>query len=182
VCVEWEWPGVPSIQFDRQNAAYQATHHLVMTGHQHIAYIGPEDKRLLGYHQALWEAGLTADEALVQYAADALFGSECCERILRTGQQIDAICGGTDEVSLGVLHCLYRHGLRVPHDLAIASIDNLDISAFTIPALTTVDVPKRDIGLHAIEILTLETPRRGAGAYAVTVPTQLIVRESSPLR
>ncbi|MFN8371390.1 MAG: substrate-binding domain-containing protein [Anaerolineae bacterium] len=83
---------------------------------------------------------------------------------------------------LGVLHCLYRHGLRVPQDIAIASIDNLDISAFAIPALTTVDIaqagywPARhrnpDAGNAA---------RRGAGpTLSRCLHLQLIVRRSSP--
>src|SRR5690349_21716248 len=62
VCVEWEWPGVPSIQFDRQNAAYQATHHLTTLNRVCIAYIGPDDKRVQGYQQALWERGIAADQ------------------------------------------------------------------------------------------------------------------------
>ena len=179
VCVEWELPGVPSILFDRQNAAYQATLHLAAAGRKHIAYIGPEDKRVAGYRQALWEYGISADSHWTRFAIDAAPGYEECEQLFQSNLPIDAICAGTDEVAIGVLNHLHGRGLRVPQDVAVASIDNLDISAFTIPSLTTIDVPKRDIGLHAVDILNLDKPRRGSSAFAITVPIQLIVRDSS---
>jgi LacI family transcriptional regulator len=179
VCVEWEWPGVPSVQFDRQNAAYQATQHLLECNRNHVAYLGPEDNRVAGYRQALWEQGIPLNEALLHYAADSKSGYACCNQLLHLAPQVDAICAGTDEVAVGVLKCLYQHSLRVPEDVALASIDNLDISTYLIPSLTTVDVPRREIGLHAVETLISETPRKNAAAFAITVRTQLIVRESS---
>jgi LacI family transcriptional regulator len=178
VCVEWEWPGVPSVQFDRQRAAYQATQHLLGAGRRQIVYIGPEDKRVQGYSQALWEAGYTPDAQFKAVAINSSEGSQCCERLLQSGMPFDAICSGTDEVAVGVLHCLQKHGLHVPHDVAVTGIDNLDFSAFTIPALTTVNIPKHDIGFHTIETIVSNYPR-GNSAFAINVPTQLIVRDSS---
>jgi LacI family transcriptional regulator len=182
VCVEWAWRNVPTILFDRQNAAYQSAAHLAASGRKQIAYIGPDDRRVDGYRQALWEYGLTADSGRMYYAVDASPGYEACEQILMSGQPLDAICAGTDEAAIGVLSCLHKHGIQVPGDVAIASIDNIDISAFTVPALTTVDVPKREIGLHAVDVLTSDIPRRDSSAYAITVQTRLIVRESSIAR
>lgn len=179
VCVEWDMPGVPSVQFDRQNASYQATQHLLATSRTHVVYIGPDDKRVMGYQQALWEKGIAAGGDSIYYAVDSRMGYDACLQLLRADWKFDAICAGTDEAAVGILKCLHEHNLHVPRDVAIASIDNLDISAFTIPALTTVDVPKHEIGLHAIDILVSDKPRRGASAYAITVPTHLVVRESS---
>jgi LacI family transcriptional regulator len=179
VCVEWEWSGVPSIQFDRQNASYQSTQHLIASGRNRIAYIGPEDKRVVGYRQALWENGYTANEHLIHYATDTRQGYEQCLQLVQSKLAVDAICAGTDEAAIGILNCLHQYSLRVPEDIAITGVDNLDISAFTIPPLTTIDVPKYEIGRHAIDILLLDRPRKGASAFAITVPTQIVVRESS---
>jgi LacI family transcriptional regulator len=179
VCIEWEWPGVPSIQFDLQNAAYRACNHLLTTGRRHVAYIGPEDKRMSGYHQALWEQGIMPDNRQILSAASPQSGHECCEQILRTGLPLDAICVGTDETAIGVMKCLHEHHLDVPKDVAIASIDNIDISMFTIPALTTIDVPKHQIGFHAVDILVSRPPTKGAPAFSINVPIQLVIRESS---
>lgn len=182
VCVDWEWHGIPSIQFDRQLAAYQATQHLLACGRTSIAYLGPDDKRVQGYQQALWEKGVSSHDAFVMGVADTQAGHQSCEALLQSGMQVDAICAGTDEVAIGVLNCLHHHGLHVPDEIAVASIDNLDISAFTIPALTTVDVPRREIGLHAIETLMSSKPRQRSSSFAITVRTELIVRESTPKR
>lgn len=180
VCVEWAWPDVPTISFDRQQAAYTVAKHLVDSGRTRVAYIGPEDKRDLGYRQALWECGLTVDDRLIRYAIDAPSGYETAEAILASGVPVDAVFAGTDEVAIGVLNCLHRHGIDVPRQLAIAAIDNLDISAYTVPSLTTVDVPKREIGLHAVEILLSDFGRRGSSpSFSINVPVRLIVRESS---
>lgn len=181
VCVEWELPNVPSVQFNRHEAAYQATKHLIDIGRQRIAYIGPEDNRVQGYQQAIWEKRLPVAESLMRFAVAPEWGYDCCKQLLDSGQALDAICTGTDEVAIGVLKCLNEHDIRVPHDVAVASIDNLDISAFTIPSLTTVDVPKHEIGLHAVNALADHEHMNGS-AVSITVRTQLIVRDSSALR
>ncbi|MEO8607949.1 MAG: LacI family DNA-binding transcriptional regulator [Chloroflexota bacterium] len=179
VCVEWEWPGVPSIQFDLQNAAYRACNHLLTTGRHHVAYIGPEDRRMSGYQQALWEHKLTLDNRVIFSAANPQAGYECCEAIIRTGLTFDGICVGTDETAIGVMKCLHEHHLAVPKDVGVASIDNIDISMFVVPALTTIDVPKHQIGVHAVDILVSGPPTKGSPAFAINVPIQLIIRESS---
>ncbi|MBI5929845.1 MAG: LacI family DNA-binding transcriptional regulator [Chloroflexi bacterium] len=176
VCVEWQWPGIPSIQFDRQFASFQATQHLLAIGRTQVAYIGPEDKRVQGYRQALWESNLPIDERLIHSAVNASSGFECCHQLLTSGMQVDAICSGTDEVSIGILNCLHKHGVAVPHTVALASIDNLDIAAYTVPPLTTVDVPKREIGYHTVDILISD---KANSDFAITLPTRLIIRESS---
>ncbi|HEX2908858.1 MAG TPA: LacI family DNA-binding transcriptional regulator [Phototrophicaceae bacterium] len=182
VCVEWEWPGLPAILFDRHHAAYQATQHLLAAGRTQIAYIGPQDKRVSGYQQALWEKGIIPDERLLYYANDPILGYESCEQLLHSGLKIDAICSGTDEGAVGILHCLHQHNLPVPQAVAVASIDNVDIAAFTIPPLTTIDIPKREIGLLTIETLVSNNFLKSSPAVSITVKTRLIVRESSLVR
>jgi LacI family transcriptional regulator len=179
VCVEWEWPGIPSVQFDRQDAAYQATRHLLDIGRKHIAYIGPQDRRLHGHHQALWERGISPSEALTRFAVAPEWGYACCKELLSAGHPLDAICTGTDEVAIGVLKCLHEHGLPVPQEVAVASIDNLDISAYLVPSLTTVDIPKNDIGQQAISALLAHPDNGHPPAVSITVRTQLLIRDST---
>lgn len=179
VCVEWEWPGVPSVQFDRQNAAYQATQHLLDIGRRQVAYIGPEDRRLRGYQQAIWEQGLTINDGLIHFAVAPERGYACCEALFRAGVPVDAICTGTDEVAIGVLKYLHEHSIHVPQAVAVASIDNLDISPYLIPSLTTVDIPKSEIGQQAVKTLLTRQGNGSAAAVSITVRTQLIVRDST---
>jgi LacI family transcriptional regulator len=178
VCVEWEWSGVPSIQFDLQKAAYQATSHLLTSGRHKAAYIGPEDKRMVGFQQALWENKITPDLRLIFSASEMQEGYNRCQELLHIDLP-NAIIAGTDEVAMGILKCLQENRIAVPNDVVLASIDNIDLSRFTIPSLTTVDIPRDQIGFHAIDILISDNHRKGGSAFSITVPTQLIIRESS---
>jgi LacI family transcriptional regulator len=179
VCIEFEWPGVPTIQFDRQKAAYEASHHLLSTGRRNLVYIGPDDQRLPGFQQALWEQKLSVENRMMLGGVDARFGYDCCAQLLDTGLPLDAICAGTDEIAIGAIKCLHGRGLVVPDDVALASIDNLDISSYMIPALTSIDVHKYQIGFHAVDILVSYDPAKRKSGFAITIPTQLIIRDSS---
>lgn len=178
VCVDWERPGIPSVRFDRQQAAYLATQHLLAGGRKRVAYIGPEDKRFQGYQQALWEAGVRYDAQLVGFAPDSNAGYWQCEQLIPVHPDIDGICSGTDEVALGILSYLNGMQIRIPDTIAVVSIDNLELAAFTSPPLTTVDVSKHDIGVHAIETL-ISSSLHKTPAFSITVPTQLVIRASS---
>ncbi|MBZ0286084.1 MAG: LacI family transcriptional regulator [Anaerolineae bacterium] len=179
VCIEWEWPGVPSVMFDRRNAAYQATSHLLNLGCKSVVYAGPMDKRLQGYQEALLEGHIPSENQLRYFAIDVQDGYRVCEQLLQRSESIDGICCGTDEVAIGMLNCLHQHQVDVPGDVAVASIDNLDVSAYTVPSLSSVDVPKDQIGRHAVGILVSDESWQASSAFAITVPTQLIQRESS---
>ena len=178
VCVEWEWPDVPSIQFDLQKAAYLATSHLLVSGNDRAAYIGPEDKRVNGFQQALWENQIAPETCPIYSASEMPTGYDRCQQLLREYSP-NAILAGTDEVAVGILKCLHENQLAVPTDVVIASIDNIDLSRFTIPSLTSVDIPRDQIGYHAIDILVADNHRKGESAFVITVPTRLIIRSSS---
>lgn len=179
VCLDWQWPGVPSIHFDRHQAALQATQHLLEAGRKTVAYIGPDDQRVAGYQQALWQANRPLDERLIAFGEDSGSGFTSCRQLLAMDVSFDAICSGTDEVGVGILNCLHQAGLTIPDDVAVASIDNIEMSAFMNPTLTTVDVPKYELGLHAIDLLVSDSSWKQSAAFTIMVPTQLVVRESS---
>lgn len=176
VCVEWEWPGIPAIRFDLQHAAFQATKHLLESGNHKAVYIGPEDKRMVGFQQALSEYQIGLDVQRLYSASEMQAGYLACKQLL-LAYRPNAILAGTDEVAIGILKHLHESHLEVPGDIVIASIDNVDLSRFTIPSLTTIDIPRDQIGFHAIDILV--NHRKGAAAFTVTVPTQLVIRDSS---
>jgi LacI family transcriptional regulator len=181
VCVEWEWQGIPWVEFDRQDAAYQATKHLLDTGRKNIVYIGPGDNRTEGYHQAMCEQGLDSQSEAFYPFVNSEDGYIICNQLLQSEIIPDGICAGTDEVAFGVLKCLNQHGYRVPYDVAVTGIDNLDLSAFTIPSLTTVNVPKDEIGSAAINILVEQQAGQDPSQLSTMIKTQLVIRQSSSI-
>lgn len=179
VTVEWQWNGVPSIQFDRQDAGYTATRHLITLGHTRLAYIGQSDKRLVGFQQAAWEASIDLEPQFVlSDADDAQKGYEGCSKVMQLPELPTAFLAGSDEVAFGVLKSLHDHGVQVPNQVALVSIDDIDLSSFVSPALTTIHVPKEDMGLYAVKTLVNYSTQPDMPPASIILPTVLIIRES----
>lgn len=172
VCLEWHHEGLPSVNFDRRRAAFEATTHLLSLGHRALAYIGPKDERVEGFRAALTGAELAP--RLIAEADDAHSGFEGAAG-LGAGLGITAVVAGTDEVAFGMLKCFHRQGVKVPDEVALVSIDNIDLSEFASPGLTTVAVPKRELGQQAVRMLVEPA---ASSPVLVTLPTRLVVRES----
>jgi DNA-binding LacI/PurR family transcriptional regulator len=83
-----------------------------------------------------------------------------------------------DEVALGVLGALHDRGVRVPDDIALASIDDLEFAAIVRPALTTIRVPRRQIGVQALRMVAMHADYPDTPTVSMVLPTELIVRES----
>jgi DNA-binding LacI/PurR family transcriptional regulator len=82
-------------------------------------------------------------------------------------------------MAVGVLRALREHGLRIPQDVSVTGFDNIKLSEFSFPPLTTVHVPRQQIGHIAFEYLTSRrNPLRIAGREIVIDP-EFIVREST---
>jgi len=177
VCVEWRWEDIPSVSFDRQEAAYKATAHLCSLGYRDIAYIGQTDNRVLGFRQALSESGLAVGSEDILNAATAHAGFDACGQLLEQRSAPDAIMGGSDEVSIGVLRRLAEAGLTVPDSVAVASIDDIEMAEFCSPPLTTVHVQTSEMGSYAVQVL-MDLATHPRAPASIVLPTRLVVRSS----
>lgn len=97
---------------------------------------------------------------------------------MRSRVSFTAIFTATDEAAIGAMAAVRDHGLTIPQDIAIASIDNIEIASMIRPALTTVDVPKRILARYAIQLLMTQKDFPDQRQVSMLVPIQLIVRES----
>ncbi|MBV9229704.1 MAG: LacI family DNA-binding transcriptional regulator [Chloroflexi bacterium] len=168
----WVGADLPWVGADNLTGAYEAARHLVEHGHQRIAHIqGPMQylcsrERYQGYCQALEEAGLILDPALVvegdftsdggRCAADKLFS-------LPPEQRPTAIFAASDQMAYGVVGAAEGHGLRIPRDVALVGFDDVAHASVVHPLfdLTTIRQPFYEMGQCAIELLLslLNTPR-----------------------
>jgi LacI family transcriptional regulator len=178
VCVEWEWPGLPSVNFNRQEAAYKAAMHLASLGKRRIVYLGPMDGRVLGYQQAALEAGLDLLPPIGVDPANMADGYREAARILAMADKPDAVLAGCDDVAIGALRLFRERGVAVPGALALASIDNIAVAAYADPPLTSVHVEKNDMGRHAVQILMNRAANPNLIVASVLLPTRLVVRAS----
>lgn len=182
VCLEETVHDLPAVRFDRAEAARIAMNHLISLGHERIAFIALDDQRLIGHKGALLEHNLPYDPQLVNFlesaAAPVQSAYDMVTRLIATKVEFTAVFAATDEAAIGAIAALKDHGLRVPEDIAVASIDNIELASMVRPALTTVDIPKRTLARLAIQSLQSQQEFPDQGQISTLVPIKLIVRES----
>ncbi|MGH2516417.1 MAG: LacI family DNA-binding transcriptional regulator [Ktedonobacterales bacterium] len=201
-------PGqIPWVGPDNRIGAYDAVRHLIALGHRRIAHIeGPtlyqcSYDRFLGYRQALEEAGISVDVAIVEQGDFTTPGGyAAAERLLRAAARPTAIFAANDQMAYGVIEAARALGVRVPEDLAVIGFDDTATLAPIRPALTTVKQPFQEMGKRAAETLlalvhapqvfesgwydqaTQAMQTRPDGNTPKTVhiqlPTELVIRES----
>ena len=181
VCLGEPVKGWPSVIFDRALAAQQAVEHLIHLGHEHIAYLGVRDDRLTGYQQTLEKHGLPYNEKAIAIPDPSnIYASSypLTEKLLRVTPRPTALFTASDEIAISAMAALHDHGLSIPQDIALASIDNIEMASIVRPSLTTVDVPKRQMASLALQVLVAGKKNKKADPESLVLPTELIVRES----
>ncbi|MEY9911368.1 DNA-binding LacI/PurR family transcriptional regulator [Catenulispora sp. MAP12-49] len=177
---------VPTVGSNNWNGGLLATRHLLELGHRRIAIIsGPEDvlcsrARLAGFRAAHEEAGLEVDRDLVRYGTFHLdAGYQHGMALLERRDRPTAVFAGSDMQALGVLRAARQLGIDVPRGLSVIGYDNLEVAAWTDPALTTVDQPIRDMAGTATRMVLDLAHGRGPSTSRIDLVTELVVREST---
>ena len=140
---------------------YLATRHLLDLGHQRIGIIaGPpyassSRGRLAGYRQALAEAGVSEDPALVVESTFGIdSGAEAAERLMALAHRPTAVFAVNDNTAIGALSALARLGLSVPGDVSLVGYNDIPIVSRLPVPLTSVRVPFDQIAADALDLLT----------------------------
>jgi DNA-binding LacI/PurR family transcriptional regulator len=180
ICLEDSIRGLPAVIFDRAAAAHMAVEHLIKLGHQQIAFLAIDDQRKQGYKQAILENSLPYDETLIRILTDAEPIESAYHHTIDLFQTKNptAIFTANDESAIAAIAALHDQGLRVPDDVAIASIDDIELASMIRPALTTVNVPKRRMGTYAIQFLISQRDILSPQSASMVLPIELIVRDS----
>lgn len=187
VVLDEDVPGadVARIFVENEHGAYQATRYLLEAGHRRIGHIGgPRElfsakERFRGFASALQEAGLPVEPALLRFGDyDRVSGLAALRSLMADGvAPPTAIFAGSDYIAIGVLQGLQQMGLESPHDLSIASFDDMPFAELLHPPLTTVRQPIDQMG--RLGVSTLIAQLRGESKRRLArLPTELIVRGS----
>lgn len=174
-----------SVLIDNLGASMEATRHLIQLGHKRIAYLGDrlghqsDTERLEGYRRALESAGIQFLSDLVVLGDGRPEGGEVAmERLLGLPNPPTAVFCYNDMSALGAMRRIRTHGLRVPDDISVVGFDDLYISQYLEPPLTTVRQPMRQMGRMAMETL-LHIFDGPYSTHNLRVEGQLIVRQST---
>ncbi|MFF2050270.1 LacI family DNA-binding transcriptional regulator [Leifsonia sp. NPDC058194] len=151
---------LPGVEIDNVAAGRLAAEHLVQLGHRSIGVItGPQGTaapagRLAGARQVFAEAGLNPGEMPVVESPFASEGGYAGGRaLLDRDDRPTAIIAASDVIAVGAMAAAHDLGLRVPQDLAIVGYDDIPVSRFLRPSLTTIGLPSWQIGATAMEVL-----------------------------
>ncbi|WP_336790354.1 LacI family DNA-binding transcriptional regulator [Paenibacillus sp. MMO-177] len=182
--IKLEGPNVGYVTSDNTNGAFEAVNHLLELGHRHIAFINGHaqaDVSLLrqeGYRQALEQHGLSFDGSLVfngQFSEQG--GREAAKRVIAAKPQVTAIFCASDLMAIGAMQGVRDMEKKVPEDISIIGFDNINLTEYCRPALTTVHQHKYELGYHAAQLL-IDMLEGKETNHHITLATQLIERES----
>jgi DNA-binding LacI/PurR family transcriptional regulator len=174
-----------SVMIANVQASLDATRHLIALGHRRIAYLGDrygyqsDAERYTGYRQAVEERYLPFEPLLVAHGDGKPEGAETAiADLLVLPQPPTAVFCYNDLSALGAMRQIRNRGLRIPADISVVGFDDLYISQYTDPPLTTVRQPMRQMGRMAMETL-LQIFAGAESGHDIKVPGELIVRQST---
>lgn len=192
-----EQQGIPGVRVQDRQAGRSAVRHLLNLGHEQIGFIGikepagstlggvPPAQRLLGYRDAIAEAGLDARPDSEAFEENSMAGgSVAMAQLLCAEIPLTAVFVVSDEMAFGALRTLRKAGISVPGDISVVGFDNHELSELL--ELTTMDHSVTRQGSEAARLLLASLKTTGSAPAAVTVPATLVIRESTapprPLR
>jgi DNA-binding LacI/PurR family transcriptional regulator len=169
------------VETDHAGGARLATEHLISLGHETVHHLaGPAGsfaaaERLRGWHEALVAAGVPAP-CVVRGDWTSASGFEAASTVLDAGAT--AVFAANDQMALGLLRAVAESGRAVAADVSVVGFDDVADAAQYRPPLTTVHQDFDALGSRAVAIL-VEGIEGGTAATFETVPTRLVVREST---
>ena len=148
------------VGFSNEAAASAAARHLIGKGRTRLGFIGGMDlrsgARLKGYCAEIQAAGLPAPSIVripSPSPSSVLAGCEAIVRLLAMSPTVDAVLCSNDMIAMGVLLECQRRGIAVPGRIAVMGFSDLPVAQVLVPALTTVQVRAREIGLRAADLI-----------------------------
>jgi len=175
----------PCIVPDDFGGGKLAAHYLLSLGHRRIGFInGPahyeaSHARQAGYQEAVTEAGIQYDPALVRVGKwHESSGYQLAHQLMRLSEPPSALFCASDSLAVGALDAIHELNLRVPEDVALVGFDNRTFSQYQRPPLTTVALPLLEMGRLAGQVL-LDAILNGTQEHIIhRVSCQLIQRQS----
>jgi DNA-binding LacI/PurR family transcriptional regulator len=174
---------VSNIAVDYEHGIASALEHVRALGHTRIGFIGGSPNLVSAQRRRkAFVAGAEKAGTVQTHIVDSDFtvqgGYFACSRLLASFPAT-AILAANDQMAIGAMHCAYDRNMNVPGDLAVVGFDDITFAQFTQPALTTVAIPREEIGRVAFEALwaMMADPAHMGSEYCVE--TKLVIRQST---
>jgi LacI family transcriptional regulator len=173
------------IGFDNWRATYEMTKEVLARGHERVAVVcGSREhnqrasQRVAGTADAMKEVGLELSMDLVFEEPFSIQGGrDAVRRIAAMDVRPTALICHTDLQAIGALHECGVHGIRVPEDMSITGMDDIELAELTHPPLTTIRVPTKQIGVLAARLI-VDLAEKRLGSERLSVNCEVVIRES----
>src|SRR6201994_3234330 len=161
-------PAISLLKIDYHHGIWQGVQHLAALGHRNIAFIsGPmrlhsAQSRVAAFSKSLTECGIAINQEWIIEGDHTLEGGiRAMEKLLETSRLPTAVMCSNDMTAIGVLHKVYRAGMRVPDDLSVIGFDDIHMARTTIPPLTSIHMSRHDLARAAVMGLRAHLEGRG---------------------
>lgn len=182
--------GISLVDYDRVSAAKTAVDHLIAQGHSKIGFVGghghtgelDSEERFQGYKYAMFEAGIALNPSWIintNWKVEKSF--EYMSQMIESNRSDlpTAMLSASDLLAIPAMRAVIEQHLSIPEDIAFIAMDNIELSQYTSPPLSSVHVPKYEIGMVAAKTLVDQLQ----GGYPLTskilLPFEMRVRQSS---
>ncbi|MGG6314069.1 LacI family DNA-binding transcriptional regulator [Paenibacillus macerans] len=195
VLVDHEDPLIPSDTIFANNLDGMArlANHLIGLGHRELHFLGNSlfsrsfRDRWIGFRSALEENGLTpqsSDDPMLRLEGieTGAFHDELLSWALRRKRSKalpTALVCANDSIAMSVCSVLNKLGLSIPGDIAVSGFDNIDDAAQNVPSITTVNVPKEDLGRRAVKKLLDRLANPGLPQEKIMISVEIVYRNST---
>ncbi len=179
--------GISCVSIDNTAAAYDAVDYLIKSGRNKIGIIrGPYSDAVTsrdrnnGARLAFKNNNLEIrEEAVIEAEFTLKSGYIAGERLLESYPEVDAVFAFSDEMAIGAIGAFKDQGKKIPEDIYVVGVDNIDFGRYLNPSLTTVAQPAFEIGSKSIEILNNIILDKNDFEKKIVLPYNLIIRQST---
>ncbi len=181
---------IDNVKYNRYQAGCMAMEYLIANGHKSIAYIGSHipNRRIaeMGRFDAYKKMLSTIDQPINEaWIIDCEWKRQVCHnktiQLLSNPNRPTAIFVASDHMAIAAMSAIAEAGLRIPDDISIIGITDIEASKYMNPPLTTVKLPQKEIGLIAANDLLQRVNGDKTVVKQIFVPTELVERKSVKL-
>lgn len=167
------------------DAGYAMTKNLIERGYKHIGFIGARmdkrsQRRFEGYRQAQIDQNNSPDKYVLTSLANTSFqlGAQLMTELIQEHNEIDAIFFSNDDLAAGAIFECNRRGIQVPKQLGIAGFNDLNFANAINPTLTTISIPRYEMGKQAATCL-INRIQKNEGVNTIDVGFSVTNRQST---
>ncbi|TJY40629.1 LacI family transcriptional regulator [Cohnella pontilimi] len=180
---------IPHVYIDLKKVMRQSVEYLITNGHKEIVFLGHyyneesnSNPRYKGYEMAMKEHRLPIKDYykifIEMYEDKLTTGYDAIKMLLDRGYYFTAVAASNDLLAAGAIRAIIESGKKVPQDVSVIGVDNIELAKIVTPTLTTMNIPKKEIGRMLVQQLMDQIQNESTMAKSIEVEVRLKERES----